>query len=93
MKKDQILIIFETRQRGLWFFKDNIQSLMPDLKKKSNHIYENDKTSIKICALDNDIRGFSPSFIFLSNDCTIENYQKLVLPLVRGDHGKIKVVF
>jgi hypothetical protein len=93
MKKQQILIIFDTKQKSLWFLRDKLMPLMPELKKVSHDIYETDKLTIRLCNLGNDIRGLSASFIFLYDDCTLNTYQALVLPLVKGDHNKIKVVF
>jgi hypothetical protein len=66
---------------------------MPFLKKKDACTYESDTYTVRALSFsrEDNLRGRRPDFIYLSDECSLKQYQT-ILGLVLGDHGKIKVV-
>jgi hypothetical protein len=93
MKKDEILVIFESYQRANWFIEDKILPLMPYLKKRENNVYESDTFIIRALSLshEHNIRGRRADLIYLSDTCRLRQYNT-ILGLVNGNHDKIQVV-
>lgn len=94
MKKDLILVIFPYKEGARWYFEDNIKPLMPFLKKKDMFTYESDTYTLKLCSYNDsdNLRGLRPEYVYLYEECSIKVYNNIIVPLVKGDHNRIKVV-
>ena len=93
MKKDEILVIFETHTRAQWFIEDKIIPLMPYLNKVDNNKYESDTFIVRPLSLKNEanLRGRKANLIYLTDECKLKEYN-VILGLVEGNHDKIRVV-
>lgn len=94
MRKLEILVIFETHQRAAWYVNEVMLPLMPRIEKKNVNLFESDMYRVHILSAANEmnLRGRLADLIYASNEISLKQYTELVLPLVKGDHSKIKVV-
>lgn len=93
MKKLKILVIFKTLQQAKWYLEDTISKTAPNLIKKDYHLYESDYFIIHLLNLNSmSIIGHRADYIFLTDECPIKDYKELILPCVKGDNNKIKIV-
>lgn len=89
----EILVIFETRERALWYIQDKILPLLPDTTRKNNYTFEHKGCNIRALSYRvEDLRGLRADFIFLSDDCSYKFYHEVIIGIVKGDHNKIQVV-
>lgn len=93
-KKDLFLVAFPMTERGVWYVEENILPLMPYLKKTSHTTFESDTCKIVVhsTSLSDHMRGLRPDLVFLSDECNLKTYNEIILPLVNGDHKRVKVV-
>jgi hypothetical protein len=91
--KKELLVIFETQHKAVWYIEDKILPFLSDTKKKDPSTFEGANYNIRALSFrEEQLRGRRADFIFLSDDCTYKIYSELVIGLVNGDHNKIQVV-
>lgn len=94
MNKGLILVVMPIYYRSKCFIEDYLMPINSSLKQIDNSTFESDNYKIRLGSLSSpeNIRGLRPDYIYLSNECTAKIYQEIMLPLVNGEHSRIKVV-
>lgn len=92
MNKNIVLVVFPTIYRAQHFFEEIVKPLSNIIRHDKSQAVT-DKYIFKFHSefCPDKMRGYSPEWIYMSNDLDMEAY-KVLLQLVKGDHNKIKVV-
>ena len=94
MKKDEIIVVCESMQAAIWYIEDNLLPVMNYLKKTHLGWYESETFRLRALSIKmpDSLRGLSPDLIYASNGLTLKEYNDALMPLVMGDHNKIRIV-
>ena len=92
MNKKIVLLVFPTMIRAQHFFEEIIKPVS-NVKRHDKGEAITDKYIFKFHSqsFPDKMRGYSPEWIYMSNDLDMEAY-RVLLQCVKGDHSKIKVV-
>jgi len=94
MKKKTVVIVFETYDRGKYYFEDYILPLIGEVDTITRYQYENEniKVFIKSLKQPNNLIGLYADFVILENNNNIDFFENIIMPIVKYDRSKINVV-
>lgn len=90
--KKRIFIVGSSYESAVHLFHQYLEPFLL-YKEISKDTYETEVAQIRLLSIQNviSIRGLDADWVYLDSDIETEQYNNLILPMVKGNHNRVNI--